>query len=180
MYGLINQGIEDLIVENHGQEKWQEIKAAACIDVENFIGMNIYPDSDTYKLVEAASQILNATQDQLFEAFGEFWILYTGKKGYGHLLEMGGDNFIDFFQNLNQLHGHIQAMMPELKPPKFWCTDITNNSITIHYKSDRSGLSHLVIGLIRGVGKKFEISIEVEHKKSKASGDDHDEFVVTL
>ena len=70
--------------------------------------------------------------------------------------------------------------MPELKPPKFWCTDITNNSITIHYKSDRSGLSHLVIGLIRGVGKKFEISIEVEHKKSKASGDDHDEFVVTL
>ncbi len=178
MYGLINQGIEDLIIENHGEEIWQQIKTSASVNVENFVGMNSYPDDDTYKLVKAASQILNATQDQLFEAFGEFWILYTAKKGYGSLLDMVGNNFVEFLQNINQLHGHIQAMMPELKPPKFWCSDIKNNSLRFHYQSDRPGLSHLVIGLIRGVGKKFDIAVEIEQKKSKTSENDHDEFFV--
>ena len=31
MYGLVNKAIKDLVVENHGQEKWQEILLLATV-----------------------------------------------------------------------------------------------------------------------------------------------------
>ena len=56
MYGLVNKAIEDLVVSNFGEDKWEAIKAKAGVDVEVFVSNEAYPDDITYNLVGAASE----------------------------------------------------------------------------------------------------------------------------
>jgi hypothetical protein len=166
MYGLINQAIQDLIIQNYGEKSWEEIKHLAHVDIDDFVGMSTYPDSMTYQLIEATSQKLGLSQEEILLAFGEFWILFTAEKGYGSILDAAGDNLAEFLQNLNQLHSRIQTMMPELIPPRFECTDVTSQSLRFHYYSNRPGLSDLVMGILIGLGKRFKVNIKVDKEPS--------------
>jgi hypothetical protein len=89
------------------------------------------------------------------EAFGEYWILYTADEGYGELMELSGDTLTEFLNNLNMLHQRINNIMPELRPPDFSTRAETVNSIELEYRSHREGLSPMVIGLLKGLCRKF-------------------------
>ena len=45
MYGLVNKAVQDLIVTQFGENKWEAIKEEAEIDIESFVSMNAYPAS---------------------------------------------------------------------------------------------------------------------------------------
>ena len=120
-----------------GQDKWEAIKEKAGISVDAFLSMKSYPGDITYSLVGAASEILDLTPAQVLEAFGEYWTPYTAKEGYGELLSMSGSSFVEFLQNPDGLHARVGLSFPELKPPSFRCSDLTENSVRLHYESDR-------------------------------------------
>jgi hypothetical protein len=83
MYGMVNAAIQELICSRFGEDKWDEIKTKAGVEIEEFSRMSQYPDEVTYKLVGAASEALALPADDVMKAFGEFWVLYTGQVGYG-------------------------------------------------------------------------------------------------
>lgn len=178
MYGLVNKAIEDLISERFGLETWDRIKQDAGVEVEAFISMSDYPDEVTYNLVGAASRDLGVPADKLLEEFGEYWILYTAKKGYGELLRIGGSSLPDFLVNLHNLHTHVALSFPHLKPPSFWCTDVAAGSLRLHYQSERRGLAPMVVGLLRGLGKMFDTAVGIEQVQSCDDGSEHDEFLI--
>ena len=72
MYGLVNKAIKDLVVNNHGVDKWNEICKLSDFPEGDFVGMNSYPDKLTYDLVKNASRVLKADADKILEAFGEY------------------------------------------------------------------------------------------------------------
>lgn len=178
MYGLVNQAIEDLVRTRFGDGSWESIKARAGVRAPQFVAMQPYPDAMTFDLVAAASQELGVPAHQLLEAFGEYWTRYTARKGYGEFLSLGGQSFVAFVQNLDLLHSHVALSMPDLQPPSFWCTDMTDTSLVLHYRSHRDGLQHMVLGLVRGLGEMFDTEVTIQHTRSKAEGADHDEFAV--
>lgn len=178
MYGLVNKAIEDLVCIRFGKESWDAIKRKADMDIEVFVSMDAYPDDVTYKLVGAASEVLGLPAETLLEAFGEYWVLYTGKEGYGEMLKMAGDTLPAFLQNLDSLHARVGLTFPQLKPPSFRCTDVTEHSLRLHYYSDRGGLAPMVVGLLKGLGGMFEIPVEITHVSIRDNGHDHDEFLV--
>ena len=71
-------------------------------------------------------------------------------------------------------------MVMELKPPSFWCTDLEETSLILHYVSEREGLTPMVSGLVKGLAKMLQVDCTVEQKKSKTDGHDHDEFLITF
>ena len=178
MYGLVNKAVQDLIVTKFGQEKWIEIKEEAAIDVETFVSMDSYPDEVTYKLVGAASVVLGIPAETILETFGEYWTEFTAKEGYGEVFSLAGNTFLEFIQNLDNLHSRVGLSFPKLEPPRFHCSDITEDSLRLHYYSDRDGLAPMVSGLIRGLAKHFETEVHASLDKSRANGDDHDEFLI--
>lgn len=180
MYGLVNKAIQDLIATRFGEAKWQEVKATAGVSVPAFVGMNAYPDEVTHSLVEAASRVLGLSVDDVLETFGEHWILYTAQEGYGEMLEMAGRTLFEFLQNLDNLHSRVGLLFPELRPPSFRCTDITGGSLRLRYYSERPGLAPFVVGLVRGLGVRFNTPVSVTLERSRADGIDHDEFLVML
>ncbi|MEN0067765.1 MAG: heme NO-binding domain-containing protein [Myxococcota bacterium] len=177
MYGLVNKAIEQLVVANYGEARWREVKDKAGLELGSFVGMKAYPDALTYKLVGAASEVLDLEPGPLLEAFGEYWILYTAREGYGELLEASGGSFVEFLENLDMLHARIRLTMPSLKPPSIRVTDVGTDSVRVHYHSDRDGLAPMVVGLLRGLGKRFSTPVEVVHDKVRGKDGDHDEFV---
>lgn len=178
MYGLVNTAVADLARQVGGEQTWQEIRSRAGVEEIAFIGLNAYPDDLTYRLVDAASEVLGLTPEQVLAAFGRHWVRYTARQGWGPLLESAGDNLPAVLEALDALHVRVRLMMPQLCPPSFRVSDRTENGLRLHYYSERPGLAPMVIGLVEGLGEMLGTVAEVEHVVASAGGADHDEFQV--
>lgn len=178
MYGLVNKAIEDFVQSNHGLSTWQKILDKAGVRGESFVSMQSYPDEITYNIVGAASEILGVGADKILEGFGEHWVLVTATEGYGNLLDMFGNNIREFLGNLDSLHSRIGMSFPDLKPPSFQCRDIDAHSLELDYYSDRAGLTPFVVGLLKGLGKRFNITVDVQVVSTKSEGAAHDTFLL--
>jgi len=178
MYGMVNKAIQDLVISNFGEEKWIAIKEKAGVEEDIFLSNESYPDAMTYDLVGAASEVLGVAARDVLVAFGEHWILVTAKQGYGSMLEANGRTLSEFLINLPSFHARVAMIFPNLQPPRFSCTDVTENSLVLHYYSHRPGLTDFVVGLLQGLGKMFNSPADVEILQRKAEGSDHDTFLV--
>ncbi len=177
MYGLVNQAMKDLVTSKFGSDKWSEICQKAGHPPDDFEAMTSYPDTLTYSLVGAASQILGASASDLLRAFGDYWVTFTAHEGYGEIMDMFGKDFRSCLKNLNGMHGHMGAMMPQLLPPRFQVVETSASQLTVHYFSTRQGLAPMVIGLLEGLARKYGDTITIQHHP-KDSRSDHDEFEV--
>lgn len=180
MYGLVNIAIEQIISQRFGWDAWQRIADAAGAPAHGFVSMEAYDDSITYGLVAAASSELDLTQEQILEAFGEYWILYTAAEGYGELLELSGDTFEEFLRGLDTMHTRVALSYPQLQPPSFRCEKCDDGTLELHYTSHRSGLAPMVIGLLRGLAKRFEVQISVEQRAAGSDDDSTLIFAITI
>ncbi len=176
MYGIVNKAIQGLILENYGQEKWDQIKKISNVSDDSFLSNESYPDEITYNLAGAASQALETSVENVLHAFGEYWILKTGQEKYGSLMKAGGENLKQFLMYLPSFHNHLLLIYPNLTPPEFRVSHVEDNSLRLHYISHRPGLKHFVLGLISGLGKMYETPIEVKIVADRDNGDHHEEF----
>ena len=180
MYGMVNRAIEDMVRRQHGDAAWEDVRRASGLEPTMFVSMAPYPDEVTYALAGAACRVLGLPLDRLLTSLGEHWVHYTGEQGYGGLLRMGGRTFREFLLNLENLHSQVAISMPALRPPTFWCTDVTATSARLHYRSVREGLAPMVVGLLQGLGDRFATPVTIEHDRRRTDGADHDEFALTF
>jgi len=179
MYGLVNKAIQDLVIKNHGSEKWDEIRVLAGMEDDRFVSLKSYPDKLTYDLVGAASKVLGADAESILIAFGEHWVLYTAKEGYGDMLDFTGSTLVEFLTNLDLLHLRVRNMMPNLQPPKFECVSVNERHVELFYYSERAGLSPMVVGLLQGLGKRFSLELQIEQTAHKNSIGEPDRFSIS-
>lgn len=179
MYGLVNKAVEDLAVRLGGHDLWAAIVERAGLEMPVFVAMESYDDAITYRLVEAASEILELSPAEVLEAFGEHWILYTGRKGYGPLLSAMGTTLPQFLGNLDAMHSRVRLSMPDLRPPSFACEELDDQTLCVRYWSERPGLAPMVTGLLKGLGKRFGVDVVVTPTDPRPDGVDHDSFLVT-
>ncbi|MBU7583577.1 MAG: heme NO-binding domain-containing protein [Nostoc sp. TH1S01] len=179
MYGLVNKAIQDMICECHGEDTWEIIKRKAGYeDIDFFIGMDGYPDEVTYRLVEAACEVLGTPAHEILKAFGEYWVNYTAEEGYGELLDSAGTSLPQFIENLDNLHARVGLSFSQLRPPSFNCEHSSEQSMDLHYQSTRQGLAPMVIGLLYGLGKRFHTNVDVSQTSFRDQGDPHDTFSI--
>ena len=115
MYGLVNQAIQELIVENFGAEAYGEIAEKAGVQISEFVAMESYDDSVTYALVGAASEVLGKPADELLEVFGRYWTEFVAQRGYGDFLKLSGRSLEEFpLQSRRYAHPH-RADLPRAR-----------------------------------------------------------------
>lgn len=180
MYGLVNKAIEQMVCTEHGEEIWEAVKERASVDVEIFIGMEIYPDDVTYRLLGAMSEVMGQPVDVLLEQLGGFWPRFTAREGYNHLLDMAGSSLQEFLENLDVLHACLVESFPRIRPPTFSYEQVTPVTFNLHYHSQRQGLAPMVIGLIKALARRFDADVAVEHVQQRDAGSDHDVFQIHL
>jgi hypothetical protein len=178
MYGMVNVALGDFLCSRYGDGVWDETRARSRIDVDPFLTMAQYPDSFSFELIEAASRILGKPRSELLEEFGEFWISYAKCSGYGELMQILGSNLVDGLQNIDNLHSRVAFAFPDLLPPSFWVTEQKDDYLTLHYQSTRTGLSPIVIGLVRGLAHHYGQTVNVEQIDSPSPN--HHRFKVVF
>ena len=179
MYGMVNLAVRDLVITKFGESTWQTICDKAGVTSPDFVPLKAYPDHITYALVGAASETLGMSAEQILHAFGDHWVRYTAGEGYGVMMDMFGRDFRSCLKNLNGMHSHMGAMMPELVPPRFTVDEIDPKHLRVHYFSTRQGLAPMVSGLLVALARKFGDTVTIEHH-AKGTRSDHDEFDVTF
>jgi hypothetical protein len=178
MYGLVNRAIEELVISLKGEAGWRGVCAHAGLASDGFVSMQSYDDDITYRLVESVSQKLGLPSEQVLEAFGEYWITYTAKEGYGNMLNAGGHSMREFLGNLNDMHGRVGLIFPQLRMPLFRVTPVSDDEYLLHYASTRAGLTPMVIGLVRGLAARFDQKVEIALQQTRATAQDEDIFLV--
>jgi hypothetical protein len=163
MYGLVNKALRDFVCERFSPERWEAIRREAGVEGTAFITNKSYPDEMTYRLVGAASRSLGMSVEEVLEGFGEYWVLFTGRQGYGNLLQSSGGDWREFLLHLPNLHTRLELIFPELKPPSFDCVLQDGQQVLVRYRSHRPGLTPMVVGLLRGVGRMYGASLAIAH-----------------
>lgn len=176
MYGIVNKAIQELVTAQFGEQKWNEVKTKSGITYDYFLSNESYDDDITYRLAQTTSEVCGLTLTEVLNAFGEFWVLKTGKEKYGSLMESGGSTLREFLINLPNFHSRVILIYPNLTPPEFKISHLEENSLCMHYISKRAGLQDFVYGLLQGLGKLFNTPISIELVASRENGDDHEIF----
>ncbi|CAH1777167.1 unnamed protein product [Owenia fusiformis] len=182
MYGFVNHALELLVLRNFGQDIWEEIKREADLDMEgHFLVRLVYDDAVSYNLVGAAVKVLNVPANTILEMFGNMFFDFCMESGYDKILQVLGSTTREFLQNLDALHDHLATIYPGMDAPSFRCTEREADGATIlHYYSERPGLEHIVIGIVKTVASKVHNSeVDVEIIKTKDDGIDHIQFAIT-
>lgn len=179
MYGIVNKAIQDLVTSNFGKEKWEIILEKSGIEEDFFISGEAYDDTITFKLAQAVSEEMNMTLQEVLIAFGEWWVVKTTKEKYGGLMESGGSTFKEFLLNLPLFHNRVMLIYPKLTPPEFKISDISENSLNLHYFSKREGLQEFVRGLIQGLAIMFGVTASITLLQTRDLGDSHEIFNVS-
>lgn len=176
MYGMVNRAVEMFVCTKIGENDWLEIRRMAGLGDEPFLSLEPYPDRMTVELVIAISKHIHKPSEVVLEDFGYYWIEFAESQGYADLIRLAGTTFPEVLKNLNNLHSRVQLSFKNLKPPEFWCSEIGDKSVIVHYRSHRDGLAPFVVGLLKGLAAKFGLSAMVEHSIKKSDGHDHDQF----
>uniref|UniRef100_A0A182QLC6 Guanylate cyclase soluble subunit beta-1 n=1 Tax=Anopheles farauti TaxID=69004 RepID=A0A182QLC6_9DIPT len=170
MYGFVNYALELLVLKNFGLNIWEQIKKKAQVNMEGqFLVRQIYEDDITYNLIEAAVDILNIPAGDILELFGKTFFEFCQDSGYDKILQVLGATPRDFLQNLDALHDHLGTLYPGMRAPSFRCTE-TDGQLVLHYYSERPGLEHIVIGIVKAVASKLH-GVDVEIKIIRRKGD---------
>lgn len=179
MYGLINEAMRRHVTDNAGADAWARIADRADTP-ESFAGLHYYDDAVTYALVGAASAELETPAEELLRSFGRYWSNHVGPENYASILGATGTDFVSVLTNLDTMHARIQTLYPDLRPPSFSVRDHVDGMLEVDYRSERSGLSPFVVGLLEGLGELYGTPATVVQVGSTDAGADHDSFLVRL
>jgi len=163
MYGLVNKGLQDFIVEKFGGPLWEDIRVQVGWQGQDFDVMGSYPDSTTYAIVSALSSRTGTEAGDLLRSFGSYWVTFVVNEGFSDLLSLLGSDLRTCIGNLNLMHSRLGMLMKNLLPPRFQSKDQPDGSIIVEYDSKRPGLAPMVHGLLEGMVAHFSGSATVRY-----------------
>jgi hypothetical protein len=162
MYGLINQGLKDMVSRCSGPDTWRAVCSSLGVSPDDFELLQPYEDSLTQRLIQATAAELGVSESEVLQRFGRHWIIFTAHEGYGPIMDLFGGDFRTCLKNLNRMHAHMGAMMPKLQPPRFDVQVLGTRAVEVRYSSSRLGLVPMVHGLLEGLAEKFSEKVKIE------------------
>lgn len=172
MIGIVNQAFASFVTEQLGVAVWAEATARAGVDDVVLLTTEAYPDELTFQLAGHVCDITSIPLDDALALFGEYWITYAHRRGYGPLIANAGSDFEAVLRGLEALHTRVALVFPGSDVPDFSVEGSPSTGIQLLYESRRSGLGPFVLGTLNGLLKHFgeDVSIVREPLPIEGSG----------
>jgi guanylate cyclase, other len=155
MYGLLVEAVVESIKKTYGASTWEQIKRGAKLESQIFSTHQQYSEALIQRIVKTTSIITGSKQEDILDMLGAEFVNYMSQFGYDRILRVLGRDLRDFLNGLDNLHEYMRFSYPKIKPPSFFVSEETENSLVLHYRSKRKGYVHYVKGQIKQVGKLF-------------------------
>lgn len=160
MKGSIAVCLQNLVETKFGKDKWANIleKSGLQKDLKIYTHHEI-EDTTILNVVSKTCEELGITLEQAADAFGNHWMTEFAPKHY-YAFILRHSNAKDFLLHMDKVHGEVTTK-ENSTPPRFNYEIISDNTITMEYKSKR-GMELFWIGLIKGVGAYYKENIEIK------------------
>jgi hypothetical protein len=159
MKGVIVLALKEMVVQKFGKNKWEAALKAAGIEKEPIIlATSDVDDGVALKVVQSLCKELGITLQQAADAFGDYWVTVYAPRQYAPFFR-GASSAREFLLKMDHIHVAVTKNIPGAKPPRFEYEE-KGDALIIKYKSHR-GLIDFLVGLIKGVGKKFGEDLKV-------------------
>ena len=160
MKGTIVRCLEELVVTQFGEDKWQKsLEDAGIKSSRIFLPFEDVEDSVVMKLVTAVCKNLNISLSQAADAFGDYWVNVYSQKLYPQYYAKH-KTARDFLLDMDAVHVAMTKTIKDAKPPRFEYEWKSEDTLIMHYNSHR-GLIDFAVGLVKGVGKFYNETLRV-------------------
>lgn len=177
MKGVVFNLLEAFVVENWGEEAYEEILDLCPLQTkEPFVGPGTYPDVDLFTIATTAADRVGVSLPVALRAFGRFafphlagkFPAYTEEAKDAKAFLLGVDSVI---------HVEVRKLMPEAVTPKFGYSGDVEDGLNIRYESTRK-LCYFMEGLLDGLGDHYGSQVTHEQATCMHEGADHCDFVI--
>ncbi len=177
MKGVINKGIQEMVVSRFGHETWEAVRRRAGVEEEFFLLTEDYPDEGTEKLVQAAALVLDLPVEGVMVEFGRYWFTHVAPVLYPTYIALAGSSPVEMLKNVDRIHRLVTRNLPSASPPSFQVEEGEDGMLRFHYYSTR-GLCPVVRGVVEGIGEYFGKPLAVTEVECALQGDHHCVFEV--
>lgn len=175
MKGIIFNIAESFIVENHGEDVFDDIIANCQLETkEPYVGPGTYSDNDMLEILRVATDKLGVETTTILRLLGQ----YT----FGQLASRY-PNFVTHHTNPKTflmtvdgiIHVEVRKLYQGTQLPVFQYHDTAEDQLTITYYSKRK-LYTFMEGLIQGVADHFKVQIDQTHEIFEKEGEEFCDF----
>ncbi|EGD78971.1 L3i88 isoform d [Salpingoeca rosetta] len=140
-----------------------------------------YSDAQTMLFLDLASKATgHKVEECMFEA-GKVSMGTFVRNGYEPVLRTLGKDFFTMLTNLDSLHDNFLSAFPEMKVPLLQPERNPDDSMSIHYYSQRRGLAPFMMGALKSAAKMlYDLDIDIHHRLKRDKDHDHDVFHVFM
>lgn len=177
MIGLIFNTLESVVVEEFGEDTWDDILEQANSDGV-YHGLGSYQDEEITRLVVASAKLLNKEPSEILRWFGQ----QAAHKFHQKMPDMFTqfDSFFSYILSLNDIiHPHVKELYPNSQVPYFKTISHSDDELIVEYVSARQ-MCHLAEGLIVGSAEIFQTKVIVEQPKCVHHGAVHCHLRITI
>lgn len=155
MYGLVHRAVQCFAQDTYGGPLWDKVVETARLGSPEFEAMLSYPDEELDDVLEALSQALGKTQEQVCEDIGAYLVTHARMNSVRRLLRFGGASYFDFVMSLDELHDRVRLALPELDLPRLEVSPHSNERFVILVDADRPHFGSVLLGLMRAMADDY-------------------------
>lgn len=93
---------------------------------------------------------------------------------------MGGENYVEFLQSLEDVHDRAKIALPDLDVPEFELDTKSETDFVLNYRFEKLGLGAVFLGLLRGMADDYRALILIDHTPKRSGDMDVDQFEISL
>lgn len=172
MKGVIFNLLESFVVENFGEEKYEDILfETKLLTQEPFVDAGIYPDEDFLAIVGKTCDKLGITVDEACHAFGKY--CFKELVGLYPVFLKGISDAKSFIEVVDGvIHVEVLKLYPDAELPKFDYKSDSEKTLNIKYTSPKK-LCQFMEGIIHGCAEYFNEEVKIKQSCCYHKGDDH-------
>ncbi|MEL6169235.1 MAG: heme NO-binding domain-containing protein [Pseudomonadota bacterium] len=180
MHGLVNSSIEAFLRRRYGEELWGAVAREAQLPQPRFEPMFVYDDDVAYRVIDAASTLLDKPTEVLLEDLGTHLVSSPNISAVRRLLRFGGIDFIDFLHSLNDLRDRMRLAVPDLVLPVMELSGGDGDPFRLVCQTAPAGFDRVIMGLLRAMADEYGALalIELVEDSQGEVGDVHIEITV--
>lgn len=164
MHGLINKSIQSFLRDSYGEMVWSDVALAADLPFPEFEAMLTYEVPVTWRVVDAACEILRKPRHVLLEDIGTYLVSHRNNEGLRRLLRFAGICYEDFLHSLDDLPDRTRLAVSDLELPVMELRQhsATRFSLTCQTAA-LPGFGHVMVGILRAMADDYGALVVLDH-----------------
>jgi len=163
MHGLINRSIQCFIQETYGYMLWENVVRFSGLKFTNFEPMLSYDDGLTDLVIDASTQVLARSRENLLEDLGHYLVSNDNLTSVRRLLRFSGVNFVDFVNSLEELPDRGHLALRDLDLPDLELLDLGAGQFRLRCTAPLKGTGHILVGVLRAMADDYGALVTLDH-----------------